>query len=180
MKILGAKFAGGGTRRGYSSRTVVLIRKKHALSLAHWKRRRLITISTKTTRNSSSPTSNMTMSRSCDASKMGSKCARICLALLLRIPRASWWVPYEIGSANGRGRGCAHLIDREVNKLPSYIRAARVLTNRADLRKWLPSELSGTAGATSTILELSRKLASELDYPAFIPTNRSLADLKFY
>jgi hypothetical protein len=102
------------------------------------------------------------------------------LGIITENAKESWWMPYEIGSASGRGRDCAHLIDREVNKLPSYIRAARALTNRADLRKWLTSELSGTAGATSTILELSSRLAAEVDYPDLIPTNRSLADLTFY
>jgi hypothetical protein len=106
-------------------------------------------------------------------------CAHL-LGIITENPKESSWMPYEIGSASGRGRDCAHLIDREVNKLPSYIRAARVLTNWADLRKWLPSELAGTAGATSTILELSRRLAAEVDYADFIPTNRSLADLTFY
>ena len=102
------------------------------------------------------------------------------LGIITENTKESWWVPYEIGSAKGRKRNCAHLIDDEVCELPAYIRAALVLTHRAELRKWLPSELSETARATSTIVELSRKLAAELDYPDFIPTHRSVGDLKFY
>ena len=53
----------------------------------------------------------------------------------------SWWVPYEIGRATGRTRKCAHLIDEEVEKLPSYIKAAEILINRNELRDWLPSRV---------------------------------------
>ena len=56
----------------------------------------------------------------------------------------------------------------------------QVSENRADLRKWFSSLLAGTAGVTSTILELGRKLTAELDYPDFVPKNRSLAGLKLY
>jgi hypothetical protein len=88
-----------------------------------------------------------------------------------------WWVPYEIGSANGRERECAHLIDEEVNKLPSYIKAAPLITNREELRKWLPSEVTKTSGS---IIELARRLAQLLDYPDFIPADRSVNHLTFY
>src|SRR5947209_1982984 len=63
------------------------------------------------------------------------------LGIVTENTKDSWWVPYEIGSANGRERVCAHLIDRQVSELPSYIRAARVLTSRAELRDWLAFEV---------------------------------------
>jgi hypothetical protein len=93
------------------------------------------------------------------------------LGIITENTKNSWWVRYEIGSANGRGRECAHLIDQEVDTLPSYIKAARIATNREALRKWLPTEHTGNAGAASRILEFSRKLAAEVDYPDFIPNN---------
>jgi hypothetical protein len=99
------------------------------------------------------------------------------LGIITENTKTSWWVPYEIGSANGSGRGCAHLIDREVNRLPSYIRAARVPTSRVDLREWLASDVTK---ASSAIVELAQRLAAALDYPDFIPADRSLHDLTFY
>lgn len=99
------------------------------------------------------------------------------LGIITENTQESWWAPYEIGSANGRGRECAHLIDKEVNKLPSYIKAARVITNRADLRKWLSFEVTKTAGS---IVELALRLAAVRDYPDFIPADRSLDELTFY
>lgn len=88
----------------------------------------------------------------------------------------SWWVPYEIGSATGRKRGFAHLIDKEVNKLPSYMKAAKILANREELRKWLPSEANETSG----FIELARRIAELLDYPDFVPADRSVNELTFY
>lgn len=35
------------------------------------------------------------------------------LGIITNHTKGSWWVPYEIGSARGRGRDCAHLIDQE-------------------------------------------------------------------
>ena len=99
------------------------------------------------------------------------------LGIITENTKDSWWVPYEIGSANGRERKCAHLIDEEVNKLPSYIKAAPLITNREELRKWLPSEVTKTSGS---IIELARRLAQLLDYPDFIPADRSVNDLTFY
>src|SRR5207302_2068827 len=45
------------------------------------------------------------------------------LGIITENTKNSWWVPYEIGRATGRERKCAHLIDKEVEKLPSYIKA---------------------------------------------------------
>ena len=99
------------------------------------------------------------------------------LGIVTENTKESWWVPYEIGSANGRGRVCAHLIDREVNRLPSYIRVAQVLTTRGDLRRWLASEVTKSF---NPLIEPAQRLAVALDYPDFIPMNRSLDDLAFY
>jgi len=69
------------------------------------------------------------------------------------------------------------LIDKEVNEVPSYIKAARVLTNRTDLREWLASEVNRKS---SDFNELVEALTAEVDYPDFVPANRSLDDLTFY
>jgi hypothetical protein len=102
------------------------------------------------------------------------------LGIITENTKDSWWVPYEIGSATGRAQACAHLIDEEVTKLPSYIQAARILANRDEMREWLPSETKKTASASHLIVELSKALAVACDYPSFIPTNRRVSDLTFY
>lgn len=60
------------------------------------------------------------------------------LGIITENTKGSWWVPYEIGSATGRRQSCAHLIDGDVDTLPSYIRAATILPDRQALRDWLP------------------------------------------
>jgi len=99
------------------------------------------------------------------------------LGIISENTKNSWWVPYEIGSPTGRGRKCAHLIDREVKRLPSYIEAARVLVNRAELRDWLATEVTETS---SPIVDLAQRLAVVRDYPDFIPPDRSVHELSFY
>lgn len=86
----------------------------------------------------------------------------------------------KIGSATGRGQDCAHLIDEEVAKLPSYIKAARILVNREELRGWLPSENIKTSGAHGSITERLIRLSATIDAPSFIPTNRTVGELTFY
>ena len=102
------------------------------------------------------------------------------LGIITENTKDSWWVPYEIGSATGRAQDCAHLIDEEVTKLPSYIQAARILANREEMRAWLPSENTKTASASNFIVELSKALAVACDYPSFIPTSRQVSELTFY
>jgi hypothetical protein len=110
----------------------------------------------------------------------GLKACSHLLGIITENTKDSWWVPYEIGSATGRSRDCAHLIDKEVSELPSYIKAAKVLANKEALREWLPSERTKTARVSSLLIELNRKLAVASDYPAFIPAHRAVNELKFY
>jgi hypothetical protein len=55
------------------------------------------------------------------------------LGLISKNTKESWWVPYEIGGAAGRRHGCAHLVSAEVQRLPAYIKAARLLLDQDDL-----------------------------------------------
>lgn len=102
------------------------------------------------------------------------------LGIVTENTKNSWWVPYEIGSATGRGQNCAHLIASEVAKLPSYIKAARILVNREELRGWLPSDTKKSARASDFIVEFNKALAFGYDYPSFLPSKRTANELTFY
>lgn len=101
------------------------------------------------------------------------------LGIITENTKDSWWVPYEIGRGTGRDRACAHLIDKEVSELPSYIKAAKILVNRAALREWLPVNHEKKAIASRMIVELSKTIAMT-EYPSFIPNSRTVDDLTFY
>ena len=102
------------------------------------------------------------------------------LGIITENTKDSWWVPYEIGSATGRAQDCGHLIDEDVSELPAYIKAAKILANREELREWLPSEAAKTASAFGAITERLIRLMVACDYPSFIPANRQVSDLTFY
>jgi hypothetical protein len=110
----------------------------------------------------------------------GLKACSHLLGIITENTKNSWWVRFEIGSATGRAQDCAHLIDEKVMKLPSYIKAGKILADREEMRKWLPSETVKTARASSIIIELSKILAVAGDYPSFLPSKRTINDLAFY
>lgn len=58
------------------------------------------------------------------------------LGVLSNRTRGSWWVPFEIGSARGRGRSLAHVVLDDVQDLPSYLSRSHLLVDQHDLRKW--------------------------------------------
>lgn len=97
------------------------------------------------------------------------------LGLITKNTRGSWWVPYEIGNANGRSRHCAHLIDKDVLEQPSYLKAAEILPDKESPRQWLPSETTKTSTA-SLLINQSKLLAI---YLSLVPENRNMSDLKF-
>jgi TIR domain-containing protein len=99
------------------------------------------------------------------------------LGLITENTKNSWWVPYEIGSATGHARNCAHLIDAEVKQLPSYIQTATIIPDRLALRDWLPKQRGRRSLAT--LLELTQLLAAACDYPEFIPDHRGIDELTF-
>lgn len=53
----------------------------------------------------------------------------------------SAWVPYEIGSARGRERPVAHVIERSVQdfQIPAFIRLGTPIADQAALRSWMRS-----------------------------------------
>lgn len=105
------------------------------------------------------------------------------LGIITEHTKDSWWVPYEIGSATGRQRECAHLIDGEVDELPSYIQAAEILPDQAALQKWLPKDpKSGFHINASDIMEalLGGHKGLESGTPSFVPAKRALDELAFY
>ncbi|MBK7585828.1 MAG: toll/interleukin-1 receptor domain-containing protein [Myxococcales bacterium] len=48
----------------------------------------------------------------------------------------SWWVPYEMGGAQGRGHDVAHVVHFRRGS-PSYVRLADVIETQADFRAWV-------------------------------------------
>jgi hypothetical protein len=103
------------------------------------------------------------------------RCSHL-LGVLTQNTRTSWWVPYEIGGATGRQRHCAHLIDGEVDTLPSYIQAATILPDRDSLQNWLPK---GTSRPFPELRDLIEKSAMARDYPEFVPASRKISELRF-
>jgi hypothetical protein len=49
----------------------------------------------------------------------------------------SWWVPYEIGGAEGRRHDVAHVVHFRVQELPPYVRLAKVIETQAQFRAWV-------------------------------------------
>jgi hypothetical protein len=79
------------------------------------------------------------------------------LGLITSNTKSSWWVPYEIGGAMGQKKECAHLVTAEVNSLPEYIKAGKVLVDQFDLERWVAS-IKGTT--QDAIREEMRKSAA--------------------
>lgn len=95
------------------------------------------------------------------------------LGLISKVTFKSWWVPYEIGGANGRSRKCAHLVAKDVTQLPSYVKIAALLLDQIDLRRWLEPAL----GISRSILEhrVTGSVQIELEqYVAKIRTERGI------
>jgi len=88
----------------------------------------------------------------------------------------SWWVPYEIGGANGRNKGCAHLIDSNVNDLPSYIKVKPVLIDISSLIKWV-AKLSGTRRA---LLEKRMSYGSKYFLESYVRNVRAESRIRYY
>lgn len=102
------------------------------------------------------------------------------LGVITENTKDSWWVPYEIGSATGRAKPHAHLITKEVNSLPSYIRASKVLVNLEKLKEWIP--IQATTGTTEHLLERIERATATIKSAAVtnFSRNRSIDELRFY
>jgi hypothetical protein len=81
------------------------------------------------------------------------------LGLLTANTLHSVWVPYEIGGARGRGRPCAHIVDRSVLAVPEYVLLGQKLDDIADLRKWISS--TAQVSLTDPAISWTTKSAQE-------------------
>jgi hypothetical protein len=107
----------------------------------------------------------------------------VLLGIITENTKDSWWVPYEIGSANGRGKLHAHLITKEVERLPSYIKASTILPSLKSLDEWLPNHTRSKLGSTGILLErMNRELRGNYKSASIdpVPMHRSIGDLNFY
>lgn len=103
------------------------------------------------------------------------------LGIITENTKDSWWVPYEIGGARGRKRICAHLIDKEVKSLPSYIQAEMVLADKSELKTWLPTRFVKSASNANPFEVLLETISKAIiTYPSFVSENRAKSDLTFY
>ena len=105
------------------------------------------------------------------------------LGIITENTKKSWWVPYEIGSANGRSKAHAHLITSEVKLLPSYIQASTILPDLATLDEWLVKHVKSRLGKEAVVTEsllrmIGRNNKSASMAPVYI--HRSKSDLTFY
>ena len=89
----------------------------------------------------------------------------------------SWWVPYEIGGANGRERKCGHLVAKDVTELPSYVKVAPLLLDIDDLAGWVSkkSTLYKKEKIKGSITPLNKMVIA-----SYIPEYRSSANIMFY
>ena len=95
------------------------------------------------------------------------------LGLVTENTRGSWWVPYEIGATRARSRDCAFLVGKEVKVLPAYMKVARVLKDRSELKEWLPSLLIKHGSRSRSLVE--KMLGAERLHagPKFVPLIRT-------
>jgi hypothetical protein len=59
------------------------------------------------------------------------------LGLITKNTFKSWWVPYEMGGAEGRRRTCGHLVAKDVTELPSYVKVAPLVLDIDSLAEWV-------------------------------------------
>lgn len=107
----------------------------------------------------------------------------VLLGIITENTKNSWWVPYEIGSANGHGRPHAHLITKEVRRLPSYIKASTILPSLDSLDEWLAGNVPDKKNDRHLFLERIERISRGHYKSASVdpvPMNRSISDLSFY
>ena len=103
-----------------------------------------------------------------------SKCTHL-LGIITERTFTSWWVPYEIGSANGRNKECAHLLHKNVTELPSYVKVAPVLIDFIDLKNWLRSKL-----ATKVLITEHEDRVAKEQTALFLENSRVESSIKFF
>lgn len=99
------------------------------------------------------------------------------LGLITKNTFKSWWVPYEIGGANGRRRTCGHLVAKDVTELPSYVKVADLLLDIDDLAGWVPKKslFYKKEEIKETITSQTRT-----SIKSYIPEYRSQTNITFY
>lgn len=80
------------------------------------------------------------------------------IGIISKDTKDSWWVPYEIGGATGRGCEVAHLILKGSGNLPSYIITSRILKNRDSLADWISEMSSNTNRGASDFDKLHKSM----------------------
>lgn len=98
------------------------------------------------------------------------------LGLITKRTFDSWWVPYEIGGANGRKRLCGHLVASDVDRLPSYVKVAPLLLDVDDLTKWIASQVS----RSQEFIKESMAHATKSVLHEYIPNIRTINQITFY
>lgn len=98
------------------------------------------------------------------------------LGLITKNTFQSWWVPYEIGGANGRSKMCGHLVSYDVDRLPSYIKVAPLLFDIDDLAGWVSKRLPRTKVAVMESMVNTTKSLLE----SYVPSYRSRSNVTFY
>lgn len=98
------------------------------------------------------------------------------LGIITPRSKTSWWIPYEIGGATGRGRDCAHLIDKRASNLPSYIKVATLVADKEDLMNWVRPIQRPSSRFLSGLLKEAMAMES---LNAYLPEHRSEADIGF-
>lgn len=88
----------------------------------------------------------------------------------------SWWVPYEIGGANGRSRTCGHLVSSDVTRLPSYVKVAPLLLDIDDLAAWV----SRPTSRTKEIIKEAMTHTTKSLIQTYVPSYRSASGITFY
>lgn len=99
------------------------------------------------------------------------------LGLITKNTFKSWWVPYEIGGAQGRRRTCGHLVAKDVNDLPSYVKVAPLVLDIDGLAEWVrkirPISLS------KDIIKGKITSQTKMFMQSYVPEYRSSTNITF-
>jgi hypothetical protein len=100
------------------------------------------------------------------------------LGVISQNTKGSWWVPYEIGGAMGQKKECAHLISRDVDAVPAYIKAGKVILDKYDLTNWIASIRGSSREALFETMRKSENYGGASGLDAVLPDFRS--NMRYY
>ena len=98
------------------------------------------------------------------------------LGLITRNTFQSWWVPYEIGGANGRSRTCGHLVSSDVTRLPSYVKVSPILLDIDALATWV----AGSIRRKKEVIRESMAHTTVMGIQAYVPMYRPQSQITYY